>query len=239
MRTIKVIGILLVAIVMSFSLAACGSNGGNVPQGSGHQSAASEASSVFDTETFSSDLTSESNDEIVPQGSDYQSEAPVVESVYEVGAFSVALPTGWAAFPQTKDQGGRDENGNLPIDEKTILLAKGADDELDAMNGPNIRIHCYGNDVMRTGEEIGDYFINGKDIDVVINGKKCVAYRGEYTPGCFYDYIEYEAVDLGYDIWIQTAVNGNKTGISWDSEDVQLILNSLTGTEKYKDFFFN
>ena len=203
MRKIKVIGILLVAIVMSFSL------------------------------TFSSDLTSESNDEIVPQDSGYQGEAPVVESVYEVGAFSVALPTGWAAFPQTKDQGGRDENGNLPIDEKTILLAKGADNELDAMRGPNIRIYCYGNDVMRTGQEIGDYFINGKDIDVVINGKVCVAYSGEYTPGCFYDYIEYEAADLGYDIWIQTAVNGSNTGISWDSDDVQLILNSLTATAYY------
>ena len=233
MRKIKVIGILLVAIVMSFSLAACGSNDGNVPQESGHQSSASEVSSERDTETFSSDLTSESNDEIVPQDSGYQGEAPVVESVYEVGAFSVALPTGWAAFPQTKDQGGRDENGNLPIDEKTILLAKGADNELDAMRGPNIRIYCYGNDVMRTGQEIGDYFINGKDIDVVINGKVCVAYSGEYTPGCFYDYIEYEAADLGYDIWIQTAVNGRKTGISWDSDDVQLILNSLTATAYY------
>lgn len=169
--------------------------------------------------------------DVAPSGSGNQNNggnAPAAATEYEVGTFNVSLPKGWVAFPQTDIFGDKDENGSLPLDEETILLAKGADDEWDAMSAPNIRIYYYSKDAIVIDSR--DFYEDVTDIEgVVIGGKQCTAFSGN-SLGYVYDFISYETDDAQYEIQILTSIDGKDTGINWESDDVQQILNSIVTT---------
>ncbi len=144
---------------------------------------------------------------------------------YDVGTFTVALPSGWTAFPQDDIFGDKDAEGKYPIDPETILLAKGAKDEFDAYSSPSVRIYWYSPNAYVIDSR--GFYDNVEDISgVTINGVECEAYSGE-SMGYVYQFIHYTAEDAQYDFNILISDNGKDTGITWESPEVKTILESV------------
>ena len=145
---------------------------------------------------------------------------------YDVGAFSVAVPSGWTAFPQTDILGEKDAEGNYPIDPETIFLAKGASSEMDAYQKANIRIYWYSPDAwVLDGKEL---YEDVEDITgVTINGVDSTAYAGT-TYGYRYQFIHMNTDDAQYDFTILISVDGKDTGVTWEDADIKTIMESVT-----------
>lgn len=144
---------------------------------------------------------------------------------YDVGAFTVSVPSGWTAFPQDDIFGDKDAEGNYPIDPETILLAKGVNDDWDAVSAPNVRIYWYSPNAYVLDSR--SFYDNVEDISgVTINGTECEAYTGE-SMGYVYQFIHYTAEDAQYDFNILISTDGKETGVTWEDADVKAIMESV------------
>lgn len=144
---------------------------------------------------------------------------------FNVGSFTVAVPSGWTAFPQHDIFGEEDANGNLPVDPDAIVLGKGAKDEFSALTGPCVRINYYGPST--TVMDSRGFYDNVQEIDgVQINGVDCDAFSGE-SIGYVYQFVTLKTDDAQYEISILSSIDGKDTGISWQDPDVTTIMSSL------------
>lgn len=201
----KYLIILAVLCAALFVLTACGNTGGSENAGGSGNAGNSETTKGAD-------------------GGNSGTES--VAEVYDVGAFTVAIPSGWKAFPADDYMAGQDENGNYPPDPKQIIISK-AKDQYNALLGPTVQIFCTEPD-----EYIGDlrnWYTDVEDIEgVMIGGVACDAFSGNSMGmGDIRQEILYVTDDAKYEIIILTSVDGKDTGISWEDADVKMIMESL------------
>lgn len=194
----RFIAILAMAILAVFALTACGGGGGNTG-GGGNAGGSGNASGGGNSGGGAGET-------------------------YDVGAFTVAVPSGWTAFPQVDIFGDADADGNVPNDPEQILIAE-AKDDIDALTKPSVRIYYH-----KPGVTIFDsrsFYDNVQDISgVKINGVACEAYSGD-SMGYTYQFINYPAEDGTYEINVLTSIEGKDTGLTWDSPQVKTITESL------------
>ena len=144
---------------------------------------------------------------------------------FDVGSFTVAIPSGWTAFPQSDIFGEEDADGNKPIDPDTILIGKGTSDEWDALSGPNVRIYYYSPET--TIMDSKSFYDNVQDIEgIKVAGVDCTGFSGE-SIGYTYQFVSYKTDKAQFEISVLSAVDGKETGVTWDNADVMAIMESL------------
>lgn len=150
------------------------------------------------------------------------------EGMTRTSKFQVTLPQGWKAFHQIDVFGEQDENGDYPYDETCLYLSREAITEEELLTKPAVYVKYYDKDA-----EVADsknWYEKVKDLDAEVQGNKCFeAFRGNslMTEGYVHDVLGFKSDNATFSIVIPYSINGETTGMAYDSDDIQTILNSL------------
>ncbi len=147
--------------------------------------------------------------------------------VVNVGEFEVFVPEGWMKFPQTDLFGEEDADGNKPVLTDSYGMIKGGESEIDALLKPTLYVYYYKDFDAQTQYDSTKFMADEpKDIDVTINGTKCLAFEAD-SFGYVSQYIFYPVSDKTcFQFLVPTDLDGTP-GVSVDDADVRAILESV------------
>ena len=146
---------------------------------------------------------------------------------YDVGNFTVAVPSGWTAFPVGDIFGEKDADGNYPANKDNILVVKGdAKDDFSARTTANVNVYQYKTDSYLEIDPKTMYD-NATDLTgVKVAGDDCKGSEFE-SDGYVYQQITRETGDYTYVYVILKSIKGKDTGLSYENPDVVTIMESV------------
>ena len=143
--------------------------------------------------------------------------------------FSFMLPAGWNKIDTRDYTGEKDEEGNFPVNPAMVYVSKEAKGELEVLAKPSILLTYY--NLHTTVMSAKSWYENTEDLDIQIDGAEVIeAYEGDSTiyDGFRYQIIWFKTADAQFYVTIPSIQDGKETGLSWESEDVFSIIQSLS-----------